>query len=151
MLTVSGPMQAKAENEALVRPVDWTEPDHMKDAHQQSPVTEVRVGKDHKPFHVPTSLLKEKSPYFRDAKTTETSFDDLDEFSMALFMHWLESDGKLYGPHDFHSLAHYLSLYVLAKKFRIEGLENQVMDLVRHYYRDQNMTSPSECWTIPTA
>lgn len=134
-------MQAKAENESLVTPVDWTEPDHFK-GHQQSSVTEIRVGKDKKAFHVPASLLKEKSPFFRDAKIENTSFDDLDEFSMALFMHWLESDGKLFGPHDFHSLAHYLSLYVLAKKFRIESLENQVMDLVRQYYREQNMTSP---------
>ena len=126
-------MQAKAENEALITPVDWTEPDHMKANHPQSAVTEIRVGKDKKAFHVPASLLKEKSPYFRDGKVDQASFDDLDEFSMALFMHWLESDGKLYGPHDFHSLAHYLSLYVLAKKFQIEGLENQGMLMMACY------------------
>jgi hypothetical protein len=44
---------------------------------------------------------------------------------MALFKHWLEHDHKLAGPHDFHSLQHYLSLYVLARKFEIEDLENQ--------------------------
>jgi hypothetical protein len=46
---------------------------------------------------------------------------------MGLFQHWLMSGGKLHGPHDFHSFAHYLSLYVLAKKFQIETLENQGM------------------------
>lgn len=137
----SGSMQAKAENEALITPVDWAEPDHLKTNHPgsqtHSAVTEIYVGKDKKAFHVPTATLKEKSPYFKKMLAEETghdgkplapkanSFDDLNEFSMALFMHWLEFDGKLNGPSDFHSLAHYLSLYVLAKKFQIESLENQ--------------------------
>lgn len=135
----SGPMQAKAENEALVTPIDWTEPDHLKAVQPEPAVTEIHVGKDKKAFHVPTATLKEKSPYFKkmlaeetghDGKTTpakHTSFDDLDEFSMALFVHWLEFNGKLNGPSDFHSLAHYLGLYVLAKKFQIESLENEGM------------------------
>lgn len=41
------------------------------------------------------------------------------------FQHWLMSHGKLHGPHDFHSLQHYLALYVLARKLEIEGLQNQ--------------------------
>ena len=92
---------------------------------------------------------------------TVQQFDDLDEFSMTLFEHWLAAEKPLAGPHDFHSLAHYLSLYVLATKFQIESLENTgtsllssyamstalltslvVMDLVRHYYREQNLTAP---------
>lgn len=70
------------------------------------------------------------------------------------------SHGKLAGPHDFHSLQHYLALYVLARKLEIEGLQNQsesfarylrlpkltkytALDLVRHYYASQNMTAPA--------
>lgn len=35
------------------------------------------------------------------------------------------SHGKLHGPHDFHSLGHYLNLYAIANKLEIEGLQNQ--------------------------
>lgn len=41
------------------------------------------------------------------------------------FQQWIQTHGKLHGPHDFHSLQHYLSLYVLARKLEIEGLQNQ--------------------------
>lgn len=36
----------------------------------------------------------------------------------------------------------YLSLYVLASRFQIEKLENEVMDLTRAYYRAADMSSP---------
>ena len=49
----------------------------------------------------------------------------------------------LTGPHDFHSLQHYLCLYVLAARFEAESLKNRVIDLVRAYYRGQNMTAPA--------
>jgi hypothetical protein len=129
----SGPIQATAENNALIAPVDWKEPDQLASADGKTSLTTLYVGKNRKPAHIPTAILKEKSPYFRraladDSKTPsmeQTSFDDIDEFGMALFMHWLSDHGRLRGPHDFHSLAHYLSLYVLAKKFEVEELENQ--------------------------
>lgn len=35
------------------------------------------------------------------------------------------SHGNLHGPHDFHSLHHYLNLYMIARKLEIEGLQNQ--------------------------
>ncbi|SMR41642.1 unnamed protein product [Zymoseptoria tritici ST99CH_1A5] len=73
----------------------------------------------------------------------QETYEDIDEISMALFKHWLEHDHQLAGPHDFHSLQHYLSLYVLARKFEIEQLENQVMDLTRAYYRAEKMTAPA--------
>lgn len=38
---------------------------------------------------------------------------------------------------------HYLCLYVLAQRFEIEELQNKVMDLVRAYYRNENMTAPA--------
>jgi hypothetical protein len=134
-------MQTTAENYALIAPVDWKEPDQLAastGAHHTATTT-LHVGKSRKAVHIPTSMLMDKSPYFRRILTEDsgkagdvvsaesTTFDDLDEFGMGLFMHWLQTHGKLGGPHDFHSLAHYLSLYVLAKKFEVESLENQSM------------------------
>ena len=133
-----GPMQTKAENASLTSPVDWKEPDQLQATDPHSAMTAIYVGKDKKPFHIHTSTLVEKSPYFKKmlaedashagSKSTtveQTTFPDCDEFGTALFMHWIMDHGHLNGPHDFHSLAHYLSLYVLARKFGIEDLENQ--------------------------
>ena len=134
-----GPIQSYAENEALISPVDWKETDHLKASQPQSALTPIHVGKDKKPFYVSTSTLREQSPYFKKlvaedtghagkiSSSEQTTFEDLDEGGMSLFIHWLSAGGKLSGPHDFHSLAHYLGLYVLARKFEMEGLENQGM------------------------
>jgi len=70
------------------------------------------------------------------------SFPKLDEFAFALFVRWIYG-GRLHGPCDFHSMNHYLCLYVLALEFRIEQLENIVMDLVRYYYHNEKMTAPA--------
>ena len=70
------------------------------------------------------------------------SYPELDEFAAALCTRWLNNDHSLHGPHDFHTLNHYLGLYVLARKFEIEQLQNTTMDLVRHYYHSQSMTAP---------
>lgn len=43
----------------------------------------------------------------------------------ALYKHWTEDHESLGGPHDFHSLQHYLDLYVLAKKNDNEELQNK--------------------------
>ena len=69
-------------------------------------------------------------------------FPDLDEYAFALFVRWIYG-GKLHGPHDFHSMQHYLCLYVLGARFEIEALRNNVMDLVRAYYRRESMTAPA--------
>jgi hypothetical protein len=131
-----GPIQQTAENESLTSRVDWNEQDQLKSTDAQHSMTSIYVGKNNKPFHVHTSALVEASPYFKrilgpdptkSASVEQTSFEDLDEFAMGLFMQWLHSNGHLQGPHDFHSLAHYLSLYVLARQFEMEGLENQGM------------------------
>lgn len=135
----SGPMQASAENAALTSRVDWTEQDHLKANDTAHGYTTIYVGKNKKPFHAHTAALIERSPYFKKLlaedsghagkapSMEQTSFEDIDEFAMGLFMHWLNDHGHLNGPHDFHSLAHYLSLYVLAQKFESESLENQGM------------------------
>lgn len=135
-----GPFKDKAENAALTSPTDWKHPDHpdhLKVSDPASDRTTIYVGSDKKAFHIHTAELKQKSPYFKKllAEDTghngkvlsdeQTTFEDLDEPGMGLFMHWLQTGGKLNGPHDFHILAHYLSLYVLALRFEIEGLQNQ--------------------------
>jgi hypothetical protein len=68
-------------------------------------------------------------------------YPDMDEFSCALFVRWLYG-AALPGPSGFHSMQHYLALYVLALNFRIEKLQNQIMDRIRAYYRSANMTAP---------
>jgi hypothetical protein len=39
-------------------------------------------------------------------------------------------------------MQHYISLYVLASKFQMPRLGDQVVDLIREYYRNNNMTAP---------
>lgn len=75
-------------------------------------------------------LLVTKTPYFGRLfafnavpSPEELTFADLDEYGFALFVRWLYG-GQLYGPRDFHSMQHYLSLYVLAHRFDVEPLCN---------------------------
>jgi hypothetical protein len=65
----------------------------------------------------------------------------MDEFACALLVRWLYG-AALPGPSGFHSMQHYLALYVLALQFRIERLQNEILDHVRAYYRSANMTAP---------
>jgi len=69
-------------------------------------------------------------------------YEQLDDFAFKLFVGWMY-DGKLQGPTDFHSLHHYLGLYIIATNFQVESLKNLVMNLVRHYYRAESMTAPA--------
>ncbi|OJD31692.1 btb poz-like protein [Diplodia corticola] len=111
-------------------------------------VTEILAGYTGKSFKVHTDLLKSRSPYFADlfsvsiptGPASALSFPDLDEFAFALFVRWLYG-ADLRGPNDFHSMQHYMCLYVLATRFQIERLRNDVMDQVRAYYRRANMTA----------
>lgn len=91
-----------------------------------------------------------------DAK--DLTFDGFNEFAFALFVHWLYS-GKLQGPHDFHSVQHYLCLYAMGQEWDVETLCNDcksiipdsintsshltAIDLVRSYYHINNMTAPT--------
>jgi len=131
----------------------------------QLPQTTFFAGPSRKPFKAHNHLLSKKVPLFTkllSAKTPPTkeqlTFDTLDEFAAAIFIRWLYG-GELHGPVDFHSMHHYLALYVLAFTWDIEKLCNTgeqtqglgkstqltktVMDLVRHYYRHQSMTAPA--------
>lgn len=112
------------------------------DAHLHKPdarkgVVTLYAGRGHKRFDFMTAQLAANSLYFKKlfaedeghdgslGAAGQETFEDADEFSMALMKHWIENRGKLAGPHDFHSLQHYLGLYCLAKKFEMEVLENQ--------------------------
>jgi hypothetical protein len=113
-------------------------------------MTTLLAGQSGKAFTVHTDLLCQRSPYFKalfstagkaKAPSQTLSFPDLDEFAFALFVRWLYG-AMLSGPSDFHTMQHYLCLYVLASRFQIGKLQNSVMDLVRFYYRSANMTAP---------
>lgn len=113
-------------------------------------MTTLYAGQSNKAFTVHTDLLCQRSPYFRRLLSSSThkhvpattlTYPDLDEFAFALFVRWLYG-AMLTGPSDFHTMQHYICLYVLASTFEIERLKNSVMDLVRYYYRSSNMTAP---------
>ncbi|KAK8255536.1 hypothetical protein HDK77DRAFT_37178 [Phyllosticta capitalensis] len=113
-------------------------------------IVELLAGQTGKSFKVHRDLLINRSPYFRSllanpsssTPSPKASFPDLDEFAFALFVRWLYG-AALHGPSDYASMQHYLCLYVLARRFRIERLQNDVLDLVRAYYRAGNMTAPA--------
>ncbi|KAK8189573.1 hypothetical protein BKA81DRAFT_410358 [Phyllosticta paracitricarpa] len=113
-------------------------------------IVELLAGQTGKCFKVHRDLLINRSSYFRNllsstsaaATSPKASFPDLDEFAFALFVRWLYG-ASLRGPSDYASMQHYLCLYVLARRFRIERLQNDVLDLVRAYYRAGNMTAPA--------
>ena len=73
-----------------------------------------------------------KSPFFKKllAETPEptpeqTTFESEDEFAVALLAKWVQGgDQAIHGPTDFHSTQHYLELYVLARRYECEDLEN---------------------------
>ena len=130
--------------------------------------TVLLAGTKLEPFYADTAILKTISPYFTNlahfndessqhhpdlsspySKKADAnplagpfSFPEFDEFAVALFTKWLHDEKCLHGPHDFHSLNHYLCLYALGRRFGIESLQNQVMDAVRHYYSQEQMTAP---------
>lgn len=126
-------------------------------------MTTILAGESEKPFKILTELLTSRSSYFRDLLGTPTrrdsainipmtttmpeasdatlAYPELNEFAFALFNRWLYG-AQLSGPMDFHTMQHYLGLYVLATRFQVEKLENEVMDLVRAYFRAANLSSP---------
>ncbi|KAL1310704.1 hypothetical protein AAFC00_000962 [Neodothiora populina] len=113
------------------------------------PQTTFFVGPFKKPFKAHNYLLIKKVPLFRKLlssyvapKQEQLTFETLDEFAAAIFIRWLYG-GKLHGPTDFHSMHHYLALYVLGFTWDVEDLCNGVMDLVRAYYRHESMTAPA--------
>ncbi|KAB8342947.1 hypothetical protein FH972_022543 [Carpinus fangiana] len=114
-----------------------------------------------KSFALPTKLLMTASPFFRSGAPVADStsgkahpfafdqpfllksppFPDIDKFTFPLLQEWLH--GKdLPGPNNWRSMTNYLSLYVLAMQFQIEPLKNKTMDLIRAYYRREDMSAP---------
>jgi len=111
--------------------------------------TLIIVGRTAKTFTVHNERLKTRSPQFAKYLAHEFSssepyvarFPELNEFSFALFVRYIYG-AKLSGPSDFHTMQHYVGLYCLARQFEIEPLANLTMDLVRAYYRSEDMTAP---------
>jgi len=74
-----------------------------------------------------------QSPFFKKllAETPEpvpeqTTFETESEFAVALFAKYVAGGvHALHGPTDFHSTQNYLELYVLARKWGGEELENR--------------------------
>jgi len=95
------------------------------------------AGKSKKGFHVRKMVLLSKVPYFRRffakgwPSQDELTFDDIEEFGMALFVRWLETD-HLHGPSDFHSFQHYLTLYAMGQRFDQEALCNRGKHDAKH-------------------
>ncbi|KAK5114572.1 hypothetical protein LTR85_010149 [Meristemomyces frigidus] len=111
--------------------------------------TTLYAGRSQKPYIFETKALKAKLPFFKKllAETPEpsaeqTSLDDADEASMALLQQWVKGSKALRGPCDFHTIGHYLGLYVLGRRFEAEALQNLVMDLLRAHYGAENLTAP---------
>lgn len=126
--------------------------------------TLIRAGQALKPFTIQTSLLMAASPFFAEPGSSGTmlrqedlllsgpadqrhvsapiAFPDTDEFAFPIFRDWIHGK-QLMGPSDFHSMTHYLSLYILAIRFEIEALQNQVMDQIRTYYEEADLTAPA--------
>jgi len=107
------------------------------------------AGTSQKAFEIHKHILTTKATFFREKlahgremTVEERTHPDIDEFGFALFVRWLYG-GQLHGPKDFHTFHHYLTLYILSKRFEIEELSNTVMDLVRAYYRFGSMTAPA--------
>lgn len=118
-----------------------------------------RIGQSQKNFWLHSVILADRSPHFKAflvpimRQYHETgqavgeydgdfSYPNFDELSFALFVSWCRG-AKLDGPKDFHSLNHYVCLYLIAEAFQIEYLQNKVMNLIRWYYRKENMTAPA--------
>ncbi|PNS20356.1 hypothetical protein CAC42_5806 [Sphaceloma murrayae] len=129
------PMIPKGAVEVLVASVHLqhaqlaSSPAHQHD--DPLSMIDLYAGKNKKHFSVHRHLLVIKVPHFHSLFSHDTSpspgrltFEDLDEYGFALFQH-------------------YLSLYVLAHRFGVESLQNEVMDLCRAYYRHQSMTAPA--------
>ncbi|KAK4539453.1 hypothetical protein LTR36_010930 [Oleoguttula mirabilis] len=111
--------------------------------------TTLYAGQAHRSFVFETKALKAQLPFFKKmlAETPEpmveqTTFEDADEASMALLQMWVKGAKALRGPNDFHSIGHYLGLYVLGRRFESEPLQNRVINLLRAHYAAENLTAP---------
>lgn len=118
-----------------------------------------RIGLTQKHFWLHSVILADRSPYLKvildpvmeenqktehatDEYDGEFNYPDFDEISFALFASWCRG-AWLDGPKDFHSLNHYVCLYQIAEEFQIEYLKNRIMNMIRWYYRKENMTAPA--------
>ncbi|KAF1354998.1 hypothetical protein BDV97DRAFT_395393 [Delphinella strobiligena] len=146
---LASPMMPDGAVQTLISSIHAENPGQKAPSASELQQTTFFAGPSQKPFKAHNHLLLHKVPYFRKLLSSKTpptkeqlTFANLDEFGAAIFVRWLYG-GKLHGPTDFHSMHHYLGLYVLAFTWDVEDLCNNVMDLVRAYYRHTAMTAPA--------
>lgn len=119
---------AAAANVEQAKPQTTQQPDFLKQVVTQPDTTILYAGSARKPYSVLTSVLIKQSPYVtrllaKNQDVEQLACPDIDEFGMAMFVHWIKG-GKVDGPTDFHSFAHFLGLYCAAIKFEVEALQN---------------------------
>lgn len=114
----------------LIASIHADDPDAKTPSAEELTQTTFFAGPSRKPFTAHNHLLSKKVPYFKillSSKVPPTkdqlTFETIDEFAAAIFVRWLYG-GELHGPSDFHSMHHYLSLYVLGFKWDVEDLCN---------------------------
>lgn len=90
--------------------------------------TEVQPAyQQHSPYHHLSSLLYKHLHSLTMSNTASNKMSTTASNSVctALLKRWTDNHDSLGGPTDFHSLQHYLELYVLAKKSNMEELQNK--------------------------
>ncbi|EMC92479.1 hypothetical protein BAUCODRAFT_126461 [Baudoinia panamericana UAMH 10762] len=127
----------------LISPTTYTQ--------HRTPTTTLTAGRSHKPFTFDTHKLMACSPYWRNLLTEtpeptaeQTTFEDLDESAVGLFAGYLQhgrSLQRMKGPSDFHSCGHWIGLYVVALRWGVGGLDDEVMDHIRAYYASADMSA----------
>ncbi|KAJ8606950.1 hypothetical protein MRB53_040615 [Persea americana] len=150
---------ALVDEEKLGKLAD-TDPD-LRNAFHRPEITEFRIGNAQKRYHVLTSVLTLRSPYFRSFAQPDRvtligasgpyapvhgpfTYIDLDDFDFLLFARWLMGNGgqPMPKPKSFHDVGHYIGCYVMALRWDIEPLKNTCMDYVREYYHANDFTAP---------
>ncbi|KAK6434057.1 hypothetical protein LTR95_009760 [Oleoguttula sp. CCFEE 5521] len=108
------------------------------------------VGTSRKRYDIPTQTLKAASPFFAQLlpshnKSEPIYFADVEEFTFKVWVKYLYTGelGNLTGAgaEDFHALTHYLGVYCLSKRWMMEELGNEIMDLIRGYYAQHSLTA----------
>ena len=122
---------------------------------QHSPWFAALYGRRDSAIDADSKSAKAATDATKDVEFSETNalvFPDMDVFAFPLLVKWLPT-GQLDMPEGisdgFHAATHVLNLYLIATKFMIEPLCNQVMDVMRRWFRENDTTaSPFRVQTI---
>ncbi|OQO04370.1 hypothetical protein B0A48_10981 [Cryoendolithus antarcticus] len=117
---------------------------------QTSTTTTLLIGSSRKKYNILTQSLKAASPFFAQLlathdKSEPVHFADIEEFTFKVWLKYLYTGelGNLSGAgaEDFHALTHYMGVYCLSKRWMMEELGNEIMDLIRGYYAQHALTA----------